>query len=337
MRDLEELHIVYKILRIKFDQMIELFEKEKKKNTRIRIFILDITFIYNFIYGFFVKNRRIDLIFDEKYKDIHVIEILNLLAHYRRFFYSRLDCDQNYLFVFRSLNLKQNKSTYGEIYKIIEKFALYVPNLYVYDTMDKTLKYFYHFYKLRFFNELNPDIDFKTYILTTDNLLKSCIYSISNEHFTGEDLLIDGNYHAHKMYLNTFENNLYKYKELWENEDKLLRKKAKENFFKFSLLERFDRTQPYRIKHKNKLKIYSDLLNGNIEWDKILDPADYEFYLEFLILIQSDPTEAFKTLIDSLIENKKTDLFSKDLLHINNEYLKDKDYTLSIEWLFNYK
>lgn len=332
----EFIQIAYHSLKMKFDEMISLFEPPNN-NKKIRVLILDITFIYNFLFGFFIKNNKHDLIFDEKYFQVHVIEILNFLAHYRRFFYSRLNAEKNYLLIYKSLNLKQEKSIYNEIFLFLDKFSNFIPDLYILTKLEaKIIKYFYHFYQLEIFSKYDKDIDFKTYLFTNNYLLKDFIYSHSNEYFTNDNLVIEAYYQNNKIYLDTYENIHPCYLKLFESEDNLSRRIAKEIFFKFELIQTFSPSL-LRLRRKTKFELYKSIVNGKIELKDLVSEEEYDKYLSLLADIQIDLNNNFKTLVETIINNKKIDLYNKELLYFNTEYLKDSPLSLSIEWLLNLK
>ena len=334
--DYEFIQIAYHSLKMKFDEMISLFEPLDNKK-KIRVLILDITFIYNFLFGFFVKSNRHDLIFDQKYFQVHVIEILNFLAHYRRFFYSRLNAEKNYLLLYKSLNLKQEKSIYNEIFLFLDRFSNFIPDLYILTKLEaKIIKYFYHFYQLEIFKNYSKDIDFKTYLFTNNYLLKNSIYSHTNEYFINNNLVIEAYYQNNKIYLDTFENTHIDYKELFELEDNLLKRKAKENYFKFTLLQTVSPSL-MRLKKKTKVELYKSIINGKKELKDLVSEEEYNKYLTLLIDIQIDSTNRFQTLVQTIINNKRIDLYNKELLYFNTEYLKNSPLSLSIEWLLNLK
>lgn len=336
--ELELIRIAYNSLKMKFEDMYNLFESKNNDKTKVRVFILDITFIYNFLFGFFIKSRNPELIFDKKYFHIHIIEILNLLAHYRRFFYNKLNCDKNYLLLYKSFNPKQERSIYNEIYLFLDKFAAFIPDLYILNMLElKELKYFYHFYQIEFFNKYKKDIDFKTYIFSNENTLKNCLYSISNEYFENTNyILIEGFYQNNKIYLDIFENIYNEYKFLFENEDRLIRKKAKESFFNFTILQLFNQELLKQRKNK-KVELFTSIIENKIEYKDLVKKHEYEKYLNFLADLKFDSTNNFTNFIKTIINNKKVELYNKELLYINNEYLTNFNLSISIEWLLNLK
>lgn len=331
--DRELIQIAYNSLKAKFDILYNSFENYSidSKNKKIRILFIDLTFIYNFLFGFFINNKSEDLIFNLKYMNIHIVEILNLIAHYRHFFHSKLKCDNDYIFIFKTPNVKQQKEIYKNIFKNLEYFSQYIPNLFVSEGLNKSRQFFKEIINQEFKINYKPYDDIKGYIFSTDDGLKSSIYSFLNEYFENDNLLVDMYYKHNKIYANFFENRYPEYQDLFYNKDKIIRKKFRNEFYKFILLQLFS-PKLHRLRKKTKNEILNNIyVNKYYLYQNIVNEKEYEQYLNVLTLIHSE-NEQFKVLVSKILNSKKIDLFDKNIYNLNQKF-KTEFENINIEWL----
>lgn len=98
-----EIRIIFNQLKIKFDRLEE-FEKtlnHTKSQNQVRIILFDLSFIFRFIYGKAIHRNIFEDIFDEKNVIPITFEVLNLFAHYKRFFTNKCNAS-TYFYIYRS-------------------------------------------------------------------------------------------------------------------------------------------------------------------------------------------------------------------------------------------
>lgn len=332
------IQIAYNTMKVKFIEIEKNIENISIDitNKRIRVLILDLTYIFNHLYGFSISSidfRRPDIIFDEEFINQHCIEILNLIAHYRRFFYYHLKTEIDYIFIFRSLNMKQQLTSYKKIIKNLEIFSEYIPDLYINTIINNQNIFIKEIFNNLIIQKYESSIDIKTYIFSPDDILKSIIYSFSNKYFLNDNQIVESQYYQNKSNLIYFENKYEDYISLFYNKNELLRKKFKENYYKLLLLEQV--STKLRLKRKNtKAKLYYNIFIENvINLEKLVSKEEYELFLNNLTKLELVDSE-IQRLIINLIKIKTNKLYDHKLININNLYSKTE---LNIEWLLRSK
>lgn len=99
----KEISIIFNQLKIKFDRFEE-FEKNLNHisaQNQVRIVLFDLSFIFRFMYGKTIHNDTFDSVFNKDNVMILTLEVMNLFAHYKRFFTNRCNASV-YFYIYRS-------------------------------------------------------------------------------------------------------------------------------------------------------------------------------------------------------------------------------------------
>ena len=333
--DNTSIQIAYNILKYKFDKLKTEFNEIETINPnikKVRILFLDLTFIYNFLFGYFLDYKNPNKVFDNSFLKIHSIEILNLIAHYRRFF-NKIKSDYNAIYVYKTFNKKQNEVIYKKISCILEDYSKFLPDFYVHNGENISKLFFKEMIEQGFGNKYPKDTDLKAYIISPEENHKALIYSYLNKYFINESLMITGYYKNNKFYFSKFEDVIPEYHELFYNNDRLIRKRWKENYYKINILETLD-PKLHRLRKSSKLKKYLSIYNNILNLKDLVSEKTYEMYLDSLSVIETN-NEKYKELIKQILKNGSYNLFDKNMFNIN-EYIDNNDSNrLNIEWLLN--
>lgn len=311
----EKINILYTRLKVKFDDMM--FYTENINNTdKIRILIVDINYIFNSVYGYShsITDNHMEL-FDEKYIDLHIINFLSLLAHYRRFFYSRCEAKRNYLFVYRTnKNVKRPWLIFDKILLKLKNYTDFIQFFYVNDNVKKPRLFFKEVIEQHFIKLYSKDIDINFYVLNRDDLLKSFIYSISNKYFNNSNVSIF-THEINKFITKKYENMFINYKYFIDNNDKIIQKSFKEIFYKLIIINQLD-VKFKKLRINKKIDILNKCLvekTNNI--DNIIDKdlkIIYKSIIEELMF-----NDMYKEIVKQEFENDKVKLYDKTLLTSN--------------------
>lgn len=328
----EKINILYIRFKVRFNDLLHFTENDNQENDKIRILIIDFNFIFNNIYGFShnISKNHIEL-FDEKYTDIHVIHLLSVLAHFRRFFYSRSKAKRNYLFLYRTdKNQKRPWLIFDKIIDKLKSYTDFIPFLYVNDNIKKPRLFFKEIIEQEFVNKINKKSNINYYLFSNDNLLKSYIFSISNKYFNDSELFYY-TYNYMKFTMKDYKELYSKYKELLENEDRIIRKNFKENLYKLILINNLD-ISFQKQRTKKKITLMNDcFVNKTNSIDNLISKQIEPVYKEVIEDLLTN--NMYKDIVYEELINKKIKLYDKTLLTMNMN-IEDDNLQNIADWLF---
>ena len=214
--------INYNQLKIKFEKLEE-FEKQKLNhiNAKLqsRIILFDLSFIFRFLFGRTIRNDTFEEVFDKKNVLFHTLEIMNLFAHYKKFFYSRSKASTYfYLYKSKKCDSESEKMIVDNIIKLSDYFHCfnYAGNpSNIDDTMD-SLKVINGTGILKKYAETNSLINTIVYNFTSSDVFTAYLYEITEIGLDNPFIVV--HYHSGEVYIDTFEDYIGggKYKPLFE-------------------------------------------------------------------------------------------------------------------------
>ena len=330
----DKISILYRRFKVKFDDLV-FYTENINSNDKIRVFIADFNYIFNNIYGFshIISNNCIEL-FDDKYTEIHVINLLSVLAHYRRFFYSRSEAKINYLFLYRSdINLKRPWVIFNNIVNRLKQYTDFIPFLYVNDNIKKPSIFYKEIIEQGIIKRNNKETNVNYFVFTKDNMLKSFIYSVSNRYFENSDIFVL-NFRLTKLIMDDYKKLYYKFYSFFQNDDKIIQKSFKENFYKFVLITTLD--SKFRgLRTDKKIKLLNKcFVDKTISIDDIIDENSKPAYKEIIEDLLTN--DMYNEIVHQELINKEIKLYDKSILTMNMNIEDDNQQNIA-DWLFESK
>lgn len=328
----EKISILYRKFKVKFDNLEYFAENKEIKNDKIRVLILDFNYIFDNAYGLShsVSKNHMDL-FDEKYIDLHVLHILSVIAHYRRFFFSRSKAKINYLFLFRSeKNPKRPWIIFDKIIDKLKNYTDFIPFFYVNDNIKKPRLFFKEMIEQEISKRNKQTANVHYYILTSDNLLKSFIFSLSNKYFDDSDLFVFTCNHM-KYIMQNYKELYPQYRTFFVHEDKIIRKSFNENFYKLITIENLN-IDYRKMRNEKKLKLLKKCFIDKTEkLENLLCEEMRPMYRDIIrdLLLN----EMYSQVVHGEIINKEVKLYDKSILTMNMN-IEDDNYQNIADWLF---
>lgn len=185
----------HKIKYIELDKTFN-FEENKKKNTYV---FIDLDYLLKkFLYSInYYENKDVDL--DGETEIQFIVGLLNLIAHYKNYFYNKHDCLSFYYIFINNKKYKSNEKI-NNLVKFINKILLMVPRIYTiyYEKDDQA---FYLKYNLM--NKIN---------LIKDKNDEQCFYiNIGNDD--KNELLYRINKNLYQLIFENYKPRLYTFDE----------------------------------------------------------------------------------------------------------------------------
>lgn len=342
----KQMKIYFNQLKLKFEKLEE-FESKLNHVTmknQVRIILFDLSFIFRFLYGKTMHEDNFIWFFSKKNTMKITMEVMNLFAHYKRFFTNRVNASV-YFYIYRS------KLTDSEVeYKITENIIKLVDYFYGFNyvgnetSIDKNL-----FDALRIIKGtkiLNKDEIIKpiqnvvVYNFTSSELFTSYLYEICEIGLENPFCVVY--YEGGNVYVDKMEDYFMdgKYKVLFTEYDKKYQSGRKYNmiipkpklciplidksYHRIKYIEGQDGEIKYQGKSKEKI---DSLISQYSSGQYIINDKVNEFYKGVTTsLIDS-------TLCQNMMKRWSKKLFDREIYSI--DILKD-DF-LKIQWILGEK
>lgn len=342
----KQMKIYFNQLKLKFDKLEE-FESTLNHTTmknQVRVILFDLSFIFRFIYGKTKHEDTFEEFFSEKNTMKITIEVMNLFAHYKRFFSNNANASA-YFYIYRS------KLTDSEVeYKVTENIIKLVDYFYGFNyvgneaSIDKNL-----FDALRIIKGtkilekdeiIKPVQNVIVYNFTSNELFTSYLYEIcaigldnpfcvvyyegGNVHIDRiEDYFMDGKY---KVLFNEYDKKYQsgrKYNMLIPK-PKLCIPLLDKTYHRVQYIEGEDGEIKYHGKSKEKM---DSLISQYNSGQYIINDKVNEFY--------KNATVSFidSTLCQNMLKRWSKKLFDRQIYNI--DVLKDDFF--KIQWILGEK
>lgn len=301
-------------LKLKFDKINE-YEKNNFKNLdkyyQERFILFDLSFIFRFLFGKTIRNDTFYYLFHNSNYSFLIKEVINVLAHYKRFFYKK--GYSNLFYIFHSKPFDSELES--KIVKDISKLTYYLNNVhYIGDYQFNGNKV------LNLINNLNilkrTEVNNKAlYLVSSNDIFIKYLWEINNIDLSNPLSIIY--YKKGDIFIDNVFNYLYKFKDLF---DKYYEKINiyKEFIKKPSLLD----LDKGRL-NKNKIEYLINKFENNdysIENENIKN-----FYLD---MVRNSTTDK---ICDSIKKEWKTKLYDKNIYELQELF----DDPIKLNWLMD--
>lgn len=317
----------HKIKYIELDKTIK-FKENKKRNA---YFFIDFDyFIKKFLYLIDYYNNK-DMIISNELINQFLVGILNVIAHYKNYFYNKQDCISFYYIFINNKKYKKNKQL-NNLVKQINKILLMIPRIYtIYFENDDQL--FYIKYNLMnkinkikesknedsyYFNFGNDD-KCELFFRISKNFNQFCLTSnYENYFYDFERFRIDKMNDVDDIYINSVLALLPVYNVL----DSI---QISDNFKMYDIILKFIKT--HINENFNTSETHLLVLKLFTSMKKV------ENKLKRLDSNLNSPK--YNTMVEIIMQNWKYVVKDKNILNINEIYKIPSDKRISIEILVN--
>ncbi|HQL11765.1 MAG TPA: hypothetical protein PK507_01990 [bacterium] len=132
-------NLISNIFKIRYEFMNESLGKKPKNNIKYRILmVVDIGKIMRTMINIMCKKN---IIITQKHKSQIIVGVLNIIAHYRHYYYSNMKCANSFLLYCQN---QEDYDEFEDVIKDLQNICKFIPNLILIPKMkDKVSKYFY--------------------------------------------------------------------------------------------------------------------------------------------------------------------------------------------------
>lgn len=324
--DIDKMFNKHKIKYVILDKLIE-FKENSKRNA---YFFIDFDyFMKKFLYFIDYYNNK-DMIIDNNLINQFLVGILNIIAHYKNYFYNKQDCISFYYIFINNKKYKNNKQL-NNLVKCINKILLMIPRIYnIYFESDDQLFYL----KYNLMNKINKIKESKKedsyYFNFGDDRNCELFFRISKKF---NQFCIDG-YNSYIYNFNTFKQEKMKdIDDIYVNSVLALLPvynilntiQINDNFKMYDIILKFIKT--HINEDFNNPEIHLLVLKLFTSMKKV------ENKLKRLESNLNSPK--YNTMIEIIMNNWKHVIKDKNILNINEIFKIPSDKRISIEILVN--
>lgn len=322
-------------MKIKFDHLMK-YEKSLESNklqnkNQNRVFIFDIAMVFRFLFGKLIKTNSLDEGMNISNTLFYTTEILNIIAHYKRFFNDKLNTKVVFYLIYsKPFDNKLEEVVFNNLLIISDHIKfINKTSLNSNDNIFKQLMFLKRQEKLRLdvidlMN--NTQINTILYSFCSNKIINSYLYEINGLDYSNPMSII---YYSHgEILLNTIENYFSQFSTVFENYKNIIKNKDIKfisNYPKPPLPILLIHPLYKRIS-KNKLKIFIDEYNnGIISKSSKLDKECINFYSKL------EPLDIDINTIDVIQTNLNNKIFDKKIYDIQ-DFINNE---IKINWILN--